>query len=79
MQAGLHTAWGQCLGRFGLLRVAALAFASRYLALDLGIVSLPLSFFAQESGVEAVESFPRPLDRFVCSLEGLMTLPQDIA
>jgi len=79
MKAGLHTVWAQRLERFGSLRVATLAFASRYLALDLGIPSLTLSFFARESGVEAVESFPRPLDRFVCSLEGLMTLPQDIA
>jgi len=61
-----------------LLRVAALAFA-RYLAPDLGILSLQRSFFAQESGREAVDSSPRLLERFVCSLEGLMTLPQDIA
>ena len=62
-----------------LLSGVARAFGFGYLTLDFGILSLPLSSFAPEPSIQAVDSCPRPLERFVCSLEGVMTSPQDIA
>jgi hypothetical protein len=70
-----RSACGYCL----LLCVVAGAFGFGYLALDLGILSLPLSSFAAELSIQAVDSGPRPRERFACSREGVMTSPQDFA